>query len=185
MFIKVLGIGSHSTSFESTKPGLVGIINRAYSSSGVSQGSKAWGAGFLSFSPGIKLADLSHRTVRAPQLTQYIKEKVVGHVFEAQLRETRKEQEYLAVYRKSLEAPTHYLVVISDKIVATDQVDESPQLELIKETNGIILSEAHSLSKSGTTQAYEAVVILPVEGFVKTNFYNYTIKEDNIVRTEG
>lgn len=181
MVIKVLGIGNHSTLFDSTKEGFIGVINRAYSSSGASKKSKSWGEGFISFSPGIRLAEPKDKELRAPEVTKMIKPKIIGKVFEAEFRSTKKGQEFLAIFRRSIDEPTHYLVVLKSKV---RQVEVEGEPEKIKETTGKIISEAASISKSGSTQAYEAVVLLGKDDYILTNYGKYIVQNDQLVKVD-
>ncbi|WJZ23559.1 hypothetical protein LIS04_131 [Listeria phage LIS04] len=184
LIIQVFGIGNHSTEFESKQNELKGVVNRAYCSSGVSKQSKSWGVGFVSFSPGIKLinSDSYSEEVKAAKLTQLISPSIKTKVFEGEFRKTSKGQEYLAMYRRSIETPTHYLLNIKSKIREGDGQSEIEKLDL-SSFEGTIVSSAESISKSGSTHSYEALVLIPVGVIIRTNKATYEVVDGKVVRS--
>lgn len=185
MIIKVFGIGNHSTAFESKQPPLMGIINRAYCSSGISKKSKSWGEGFVSFSPGIKLMTDpgTGETIKASKLTQIVLSSIKGLVFEGESRKTANDQQFLAVYRRSIEEPTHYLINIKSKVREGDGQSEIEKL--LPSSDGEVISEAESISKSGSTHSYESVILFEKGQVVKTNKSIYEVIDGKIVRIES
>lgn len=183
LIIQVFGIGNHSTGFESKQNKLRGIVNRAYCSSGTSKQSKSWGVGFISFSPGIKLVKSEDFTedIKAAKLTQMIAPSIKHRVFEGEFRQTSKGQDYLAIYRRSIEEPTHYLLNIKSKIREGDGQSEIEKLD-IKSFEGTIVSEAESISKSGSTHSYESLVLVPKGTVVYTNKATYEVVGNKIMR---
>ncbi|AMM44939.1 hypothetical protein SP15_141 [Bacillus phage SP-15] len=183
MIIKVFGIGNHSTGFDSKQPPMMGIINRAYCSSGTSKKSKSWGNGFISFSPGIKLysAPESGETIKASKLTKTISPLVKGLEFEGEFRTTESQQEFLAIFRRSIEEPTHYLITVKSKIREGDGQTEIERL--LPDSQGKIVSKAESISKSGSTHSYEAVVLFEKGQIVRTNKATYQVVDQKLVRT--
>lgn len=183
MIIKIFGIGNHSTGFESKQHPLMGIINRSYCSSGISKKSKSWGKGFISFSPGIKLfsAPESGETIKASKLTQTVAPSIKGRVFEGEFRNTESSQQFLAIYRRSIEEATHYLITIKSKMRENDGQTEIEQL--LEDSEGVIVSKAESISKSGSTHSYEAVVLFEKGQVVRTNKATYSVVNGKLTRT--
>ncbi len=209
MIIKVIALGTDVKEFPGGEN--LGYTNRAFSKSGKTLGEKAWGKGFLSFSPRLQLDSSPLICGFNPDRELYFEKEEVKpdsftcnipcdtcrnlkpdllydyNIFEGTWRSDRQGNEYIALFRPAdeYEEITHYIIRF---------VTNYKNFETVTETTGRVISTAISESEDGQYRNCEQLLLLKTGDTVVTENREYIFagerlrwknKDFKVVKKEG
>lgn len=183
MQIKVQGIGGYTKAFKAdeSKESNYGYVNRAFSDSGKSKSSKAWGAGFISISPRFGIYP-DEGDFDEYFLSEKINKYLVNQYFAGEMRTTKNGQRFLALYDKIGKEEINpdqvrYLLKVEENSVNYNEVKR------IVDTSGLVLSEAVSTDNEGYRMDYEALLIIEDGGKIKMSDTSlYTVSNGELLK---